>query len=190
MHIYYVYRIIYFNDCELHIDYTTHLLGPGLLNKRLDILPQTLEKIRMIRYWTIRVWYKISPFQRYWSKRTASKYWRRTLLSNVLSRCQARSSTYCAPTRVVHLSWQFWNQQDGIFWYFYMYHAFVYSKIIPSLLPMQIIKETLIVIQDIFELTCAMVDHTIPGELCQNCHQENYLTYFSATKVIHCYILS
>ena len=154
-------------------------------DKWLDILPQTWEKIRMIRYWTIRVWYKISPLQRYRSKRTVSKYWRRTLLSNVLSRCQARSSTYCAPTRVVHLSWQFWNQQDGIFWYFYMYHAFVYSKIIPSLLPMQIIKETLIV-----EVTCAMVDHTIPGELCQNCHQENCLTYFFTTNLIVCYNLS
>ena len=61
---------------------------------------------------------------------------------------------------------------------FSMNHAFVYSKIIPSYLPMQIIKETLIVIQDFVELTCAMVDHTIPGELCQNCHQENCLTYF------------
>ena len=67
-----------------------------------------------------------------------------------------------------------------------MYHAFVYSNIIPSFLPMQIIKETLIVIQGIVELTCAMVDHTIPGELCQNYHQENGLTYFSTTKVIHC----
>ena len=160
-----------------------------MLNKRLDILPQTWEKIRKIRYLTIRVWCKILPLQRYRSKRTVSKYWRRTLLSNVLSRCLARSSTICAPARAVDLSWQFWNQQDGIL-EFYMYHAFVYSNIVPSYLPMQIIKETLIVIQDIVELTCAMVDHTIPGELCQNCHQENCLTYFSTTKVIDCHILS
>ena len=73
---------------------------------------------------------------------------------------------------------------------FFMNHAFVYSKIIPSYLPMQIIKETLIVILDIVELTCAMVDHTIPGELCQNCHQENCLTYFFTTNLIVCYNLS